>query len=152
MKPAPRDVGPRIICLLILAAPAALCQGSAGAAALTALEKDAQRSSSAWQLLARDLDARVARMLPCDPRAKAAIDETSRASQARLNALSEYYRTAQALASTRTEGARRVLASGEALSAALESDQPVAAQAVADIQQQLAALTESAKQQTALVA
>ena len=58
-------------------------------------------------------------MLPCDPRVKAAIEEVSRASQARLASLSDYLQAAGAQAKADAERARK--ASADAATAAKEA-------------------------------
>jgi chromosome segregation ATPase len=57
---------------------------------LSDLEQAAVRAHAEWFRLAADLDVRVARMLPCDAAAIDAIEQTNRASAARLTALSDY--------------------------------------------------------------
>src|SRR5438270_13154723 len=73
---------------------------------LASLEQAAQKSLVAWNGLARDLDSKVARLLPCDPKAIAAINEVSRASEVRLNDLSDYLRAAASSANMETNAAR----------------------------------------------
>src|SRR5438477_5972530 len=65
---------------------------------LASLEQTAQKRHLEWEALARDMNDRMARMLPCDPRALAAVAEVSRASEARLAALSDYLRAVSAKA------------------------------------------------------
>jgi hypothetical protein len=51
---------------------------------LAGLEQTALKRHAEWEALAKDMNDRMARMLPCDPRAQAAVTEVSRASEARL--------------------------------------------------------------------
>jgi hypothetical protein len=127
-----------------------VAQSAAGSAALVVPEQAVQKATNAWRLLARDLDTRVARMLPCDPRAQQAIEETSRASQSRLTALAEYYQTASAIAATRTEGAKRLLAKEQVRATEVADDIKEAREVLAAAEKQAADLDASARQQSAL--
>jgi hypothetical protein len=55
-----------------------------------ALQEAAEKKNADWDALAKTVEARIARMLPCDARVRGAIEEVSRASEARLSALSQY--------------------------------------------------------------
>ena len=136
--------------LMTLCAASAHAQIASGSAALIAPEQAVQKATSAWRVLARDLDTRVARLAPCDPKSQQAIEETSRASQARLTVLADYYQIASAIATTRTEGARRLLASEQARSAAIADDFTEAKEVLAAAEKQAEDLDASAKQQSAL--
>jgi hypothetical protein len=59
--------------------------------------------------LAANLEQRVARLLPCDPQARAAIDEVSRASEARSVALTSYWTVASLQSKTQVEAIRALL-------------------------------------------
>ena len=139
----------RLICALTLTGALAAAQGNP-TDSVTVLEQAAQKATTAWQSIAANLDSRVARMLPCDPRAKTAIDEVARASQARLAALAQYWQAAATLTAGRAEGARRLLAKEEARTADVNADRAQREEALAAIQQQAAALAESANLQAAL--
>lgn len=137
-----------------LAASATVCSLVLGQSvdSLPALEEEVRKTSAAWQGPARDLNARVARMLPCDPRAAMAIDEVNRASQARLAALARYYQTAEALALTRVEGAKQVLMSEQDRSGDVAAEETQSALADFSAEQQVTDLAESARQHPALAA
>ena len=109
-----------------------------------------QKATAAWRAVARDLDARVARMLPCDLKSQQAIEETSRASQARLIALGNYYQPAAAIAATRTEGAKQLLAREQARSSSAADFLNEAKVVLAAAEQQAADLEASAQGQSAL--
>jgi hypothetical protein len=119
---------------------------------LAPLEQAALKASADWLTLAKTLDSRVARLLPCDPRAKAAIEETLKASNTRTTALADYYRAAESQASSRTEGARRLLESEQNRSAAVAAAANHAQEALVTVESAIADLTESAKTQSALAA
>src|SRR5579863_596903 len=80
---------------------------------LGALEQTAQRRHAEWETLAKDMNDRLARILPCDPRALAALTEVSRASEARLSALADYLRAASSQAFAETAAARNLLSAEE---------------------------------------
>ena len=71
---------------------------------LAALEQTAQKRHAEWEALAKDMNDRMARILPCDPRALAAVTEVSRASEARLAALADYLRAVSAQGLRRDRG------------------------------------------------
>jgi hypothetical protein len=56
-----------------------------------------------------NLELRVARLLPCDPQARAAIDEVSRASEARSVALTSYWTVASLQSKTQVDAIRGLL-------------------------------------------
>jgi membrane-bound lytic murein transglycosylase len=136
----------RAVVLGILAAALARSQpATAPHETLATLEATAQRTVAAWQVLARDLDLRLARMLPCDARAKTAIDEVARASQARLAALDEYYEAAAHDAKARRESASVLVKAEEARLAETAAAAAQADESVSALSNQLELLTESVK-------
>jgi hypothetical protein len=80
---------------------------------LAAMQQSASQRSVEWNALAANLEQRVARLLPCDPQARAAIEETSRASDARTIALTGYWTMASLLSKTQVEAIRGLLAKEE---------------------------------------
>src|SRR6476660_6655687 len=76
---------------------------------LAALQQTAQKRHAEWDSLAKDVSERMARILPCDPRYTAAIIEVSRASEARLAALADYFRGVSAKAFAETAAAKILL-------------------------------------------
>ena len=92
-RPAPRDEG----LATRLGLTGKFVAGYVGTHGMAhGLRDKAEKSAAAWQTLADGLDARTSRLLPCDSKMKAAIDEVSRASEARMTALLEYLREATA--------------------------------------------------------
>jgi len=138
----------------ILLWAAALAQSSRAqnnaAPDLTALEQTAQKRHAEWEALAKDLGERMARILPCDARYAAGINEVSRASEARLAALADYLRGASAKAFAETAAAKILLNAEErrALEAGLERVDAGQEQTAADTQSD--ALGQSVKQRPAL--
>lgn len=119
---------------------------------LAALELTAQKRSLEWEALAKDMNDRMARMLPCDPRAMAAVAEVSRASEARLAALSDYLRAVSAKAFAETAEVRNLLVAEErqAVESRLERADAGQEQTAVDIQSD--ALAQSVKQRPSLEA
>ena len=77
---------------------------------LPALQQNLAQRTAEWSTLATNLEQRVARLLPCDPQARAAIDEVSRASEARSAALTSYWTAASLQSKTQVEAIRGLLA------------------------------------------
>jgi len=80
---------------------------------LPALQQTVSQRTAEWNTLATNLELRVARLLPCDPQARAAIDEVSRASEARTVALTSYWTVASVRSQTQVEDIRGLLAQEE---------------------------------------
>ena len=117
---------------------------------LTTLEQTAQKRHAEWEALAKDMNDRMARMLPCDPRALAAVTEVSRASEARLAALSDYLRAVSAKAFAETAEARNLLVTEErqAVESRLQRADAGQEQTAVDIQSD--ALGQSVKRRPSL--
>jgi hypothetical protein len=77
---------------------------------LPALQQSVSQRTAEWNTLAAKLEQRVARILPCDPQARAAIDEVGRASEARSAALASYWTMASLQSRTQGDAIRRLLA------------------------------------------
>lgn len=121
-----------------------------GATANLSPRQIAEKRAAEWEALAKTLDSRIARMLPCDPRAKDAITEVSRASEARMAALSELVKMAITQTKSDIDRVRLALtAEDESLRDAetehLDMDQERVA-----VEAQLSDLAESASTQTGL--
>lgn len=137
------------ICILIvlLLLPALRAQDS-----LAVLEQAAVNAQAEWFRLASDLDVRLARMLPCAPTVASAIDETHRASTARLAALSAYTRAAATQAAEDVKLARAIQsAAGEAQSGA-SAERADTEQERAGAESQLTNLADSLRRRVALSA
>ena len=80
---------------------------------LPALQQSVSQRTAEWNTLATNLELRVARLLPCDPQARAAIDEVSRASEARSVALTSYWTVASLQSKTQVESIRGLLTQEE---------------------------------------
>jgi hypothetical protein len=118
---------------------------------LLALRDKAEKSAAAWQALAGTLEARVTRMLPCDPKLKAAIDEVSRVSDVRMAALVEYLRTASARAGEDVAAARKLASDVAELDAQIAVEANDIGQVRAALAVQMSDLGEGAKRRASLV-
>jgi chromosome segregation ATPase len=114
------------------------------------LAERAAKADANWEALAKGLDAKIQRMLPCDPRLTAAIEEVSQASQARLAAMNQYLQAAVARARQDTETARLALVAEQASARDLETDRAEAEQERIAIEGQLSDLTDSVKRRPSL--
>jgi len=117
---------------------------------LAALEQTAQKRYTEWESLARDLNERMARILPCDPRYAAGITEVGRASEARLAALADYIRGATAKAFAETAAAKLLLNLEEKRAQDAGLERADAGQEQTAVNMQSDALAESVKQRAAL--
>ena len=80
---------------------------------LPALQQSVSQRTAEWNTLAMNLEQRVARLLPCDLQARAAIEEVSRASEARSVALTSYWTVASLQSKTQVEAIRGLLSQEE---------------------------------------
>jgi hypothetical protein len=117
---------------------------------LAALEQTAQKRSLEWEALAKDMNDRMARMLPCDPRAMAAVNEVSRASDARLESLADYLRAASAKAFAETADAKNLLNIEERAAVEVTLERADAGQEQTAVDTQSDALAQSVKQRASL--
>jgi hypothetical protein len=129
--------------------PAVLQQGTPADPAASAQEAAAKRTAE-WDALAKALDTKIGRMLPCDARAKGAIAEVSRASEARMAALGEVLKIALAQANADTERVRLALAAEDASLREVEIERADSEQERIAVEGQLADLTASAKRREGL--
>ena len=112
---------------------------------LAGLEETAQKRHTEWDTLARDLELRLAKILPCDPRSAAAITEVSRASAARLAARADYLRAATTQAFGETAAAKILLNTEEKRAAETVRERSDAAQEQTAVDMQSDALAQSVK-------
>jgi chromosome segregation ATPase len=139
----------RIVWLGIIAAAMAAAQGKP-ADPLAEAGRNAERRVAEWSALAGGLEARMARLLPCDPQARTAITEVSRASDQRIDALSQYLRAVIAKARDEAAAAKRLLTDQEATLADWETDFSEAEQDRNAIGGQTSSLNESVRRRPAL--
>lgn len=139
-----------IVGLAALTAATAAAQATASPDPLAALERTAQAKVSEWDMLAKGLEARAARLLPCDPRVRSAIEEVSAASEARVAALRQYLKEAAARAKNDTEAAERLAADHDARAAELSTERTEAEAEQNALEGQITNIGESVKRRAAL--
>ena len=137
------------VCATVLSSGSAHAQDEPD---LTALEQTAKRRGLEWEALAKDMNERMARILPCDPRAMTALNEVSQASELRLDALAQYLRAASAKASAETAEARNLLNAEERRAVEVTLEQADAGQEQTAVNTQSDALAQSIKQRASLEA
>ena len=136
----------KLLLLLLLTAALPAQEGDP----LPGLAATAAKAAANWETLAKGLEAKIARMLPCDPRVAASIDEVRLASQTRLAAMNQYLQAAVAQAREDSDVARNALVSEQASARDAETDHAEAEQERIAIDGQLSGLTDSAKSRPAL--
>jgi hypothetical protein len=139
----------RIVRLWILAAVVVAGQDKP-AEPLAALEQTAEEKTKEWDTLATGLEPRIARFLPCDPRVQSAIEEVTRASDARVTAVGKYFEAAIAKAKNQAEDARGILAGQYAFQKEWDAERAEAEQRGAAIERQTSELGEGAKRLASL--
>lgn len=117
---------------------------------LGALRQTAEKTSADWEVKAKGLEPRIVRLLPCDPTSRAAIQEVSHASDARLSALSAYLKAEAVQARNDTEAAKRVLAAQAALGGGWNDERVESDQQHTAIEAQIADLKESMRKRGSL--
>jgi hypothetical protein len=119
---------------------------------LTDLDQAATKAHNDWFKLASDLDVRVARMLPCDAQATAAIEETGRAATARMVAMTAYTRAAADQAAQDVTAAREIQKTEAARITGAPADRTDMEAERNAIQTQLTNLGESVRKKLTLTA
>jgi hypothetical protein len=117
---------------------------------LAALRQTAEKTTADWNTLAKGLEQKIARLLPCDPAGRAAVDEVSRASAARLAALSAYVKAEAAAAKETTETVKRVLSAQSSLGGGWTAEHAEADQEHTALEAQIAELKESMRKRGSL--
>ncbi len=139
------DIDARARCMLTLLFVSSIALAQQQPDSLTALQQAAEQRTSEWDGLARTLEGKIARMLPCDARVRTTIEEVNRASDARLAALGKYLQAAASEASAASQLAARTLAEQEGLARELELERAEADQQRIAVDAQLSELAESLK-------
>lgn len=112
----------------------------------------AEKRTNEWSILASNLEQRVARMLPCDPRVRTAIEEVSRASGARFLALNAYWQEIAKRSNDQAEMAHKLIADNDARLAEWKTDSADSEQEQVRVGAQSSDLRDAARQQAALAA
>jgi hypothetical protein len=116
------------------------------------LRNSADKAAADWEALAKGLETKISTLLPCDPKSRAAVEEVSHASDARLAALSAYLKAEAVHAKADTEAAKKVLAVQASLSGGWNTERAEALQQQVAIEAQLANLKESMRKRGSLSA
>ena len=109
-----------------------------------------QKRYGEWESVAKDLSERMARILPCDPRALAALNEVSRTSEARLAALADYLRAVSGTAFAETAAVRNLLDTEERRAVEVNLERADAGQEQTAVDTQSDTLAQSLKQRASL--
>ncbi len=139
----------RLVCLCVLGAALLEAQDKP-VSTLAALQQDADKKAKEWDVLARGLETKIARLLPCDGRVRSAIEEVGRASEARLTSLREYLEAAAAKAKDDAAATQRLIANQAALITEMTIERTEAEQVRNGTEGQLAALAGIVSRRPAL--
>ncbi len=142
----------------IAAAAVALVIAAAGSAqdtprspeAAQALRSTAEKRSAEWEALAKALDTKISRMLPCDPRVKESIDEVVHASNARLAALTAVMKASAEQSASDVGKLQSAMSAEDANLADAEAERAEAMQERLAVDGQLADLADSARRRQSL--
>lgn len=137
----------RLVCVWLFAAGVAAAQVDSAPATPSAaeLQQAVAEKTQEWIQFANALDGTLIRLLPCDPKAAAAINEASAASEARLAALAAYLDDAKRRGEADLESARKILASAVASQADLNAEKTDLAAERAGVSGQMVNLEQSAQ-------
>jgi hypothetical protein len=135
-----------------LAAPGALSAQGPAANSPAALQDSAAKRTAEWTILESNLELRLARLLPCDARVRAAIEEVSRATDARAVARTSYWTTISLRSKAQIEAIRGLLAEEEGRAGDWSKDRADAQVDVATTTAQAASLGPGIRQLPALAA
>ena len=135
-----------VLCLMALGTLAL------GQPTLAGLEQAALRSHTAWYTVASSLDIRVARMLPCDAAATAAIEEVNQASTVRLVALGTYLEAAAEQAAKDLAAARQIQRNETAYLAGIGTERTDTELERAGIESQINNLADAVRKKVSLTA
>jgi len=150
MVPAVRRSLPWFALAACCAAAGALHAQDAGANSLPALQDAAAKRTAEWNTLTLSLELRLARMLPCDPRVRTAVDEVGRAADTRTVALTSYWNMVSLQSKAQVEAIRGLLTLEQQRAEDWATDKTEAEQEVAATSAQAAALKASLQQVPAL--
>jgi hypothetical protein len=114
------------------------------------LQESAQKRSADWETLAKGLDAKISRLLPCDPRVKASIEEVSRASEVRLAALGEVMKAAVVQAKADADRTQLAIAAEDTNLREADVERTETLQERVAVDAQLADLTDSVRRRNSL--
>src|ERR1051325_10777483 len=137
---------------LALAEAGALSAQVTGANSPAALQENIPKRTQEWTTLASNLELRLSRLLPCDARVRASIEEVSRAADARAVARTSYWTTVSVRSKAQIEAIRGLLAQEEARFGDWAKDRADALADVAATTAEASSLGPSIRQLPALAA
>jgi hypothetical protein len=114
------------------------------------LQDSVAKRTAEWTTLAANLELRLARLLPCDARVRTAIEEVSRAADARTVARTSYWTLISSSSKTQVEAIRGLLAQEEGRAGDWSTERTNAQVDVATTTAQAASLVPSIRQLPAL--
>jgi chromosome segregation ATPase len=138
----------KMVCVGLAVASAAGAQEPFNA--LAGFQQNAAKRTAEWATLTTNLEQRVARLLPCDPRIRSAIEETTRASEARIVALTTYWLAVSGTSKSQADAIRRLQAQEEASKEEWTSDRTEAEEERVAVAEQSGLLAISANRLPAL--
>ena len=150
MVPAVRRRLPWFAIAACFAAVGTLCAQDTGAKSLSALQDAAAKRTAEWNTLTIGLELRLARLLPCDPRVRTAVDEVGRAADNRTVALTSYWNMVSIQSKAQVEAIRGLLTLEQQRAEDWANDKTETEQEVAATSGQAAALKTSLQQVPAL--
>ena len=127
-----------------------LAAGPAAAQDLAALQNTAEAKTADWDALGKTLEGKLVRMLPCDARVRTSVEEVSRASDARIAAVSQYFQAAAARSQADNQAIAQAIGAQEPLAREMDSERAEADQERIAIDAQLADLADSLKRRQQL--
>jgi hypothetical protein len=139
-----------VLFIFVIAAAEAQERSSDSQKAPPLLQELAAMKSAEWDALFGSLDAKLLTMPLCDARVPTTIEELSRASAARLVALTQHMNAAAAQAKSDAGAARKALSGEELISREMETERAEAQQQQAAAEAQIAELAESEKRREVL--
>jgi len=120
--------------------------------ALAPLEQDVKATETAWANLARELDSKLARLLPCDAAAVKTIQDVSAASQARIAALTAYLKAVADNMAADIVAARNIRDGEQGRLTSIPAERTDTEQERAGIESQLRNLADSVRAKPGLAA
>lgn len=139
---------PASVCRLFIFA--SCCGIACAQGSLNDLEQSAATTQAQWYGLASVLDTRLTRLLPCDAAVTAAIEDTHRASTARLVALSSYAKAVADQAAQDVAMAKQIQRAEAAYVAGIGAERTDTEQERAGIESQINNLAESVRRKVSL--
>jgi hypothetical protein len=133
----------RVVYICAITAASVAAQNAPAPPALATLQQTVQQRTVEWNRLAANLDATIIPLLPCDPKAVAAITRVTQASNARLSAMADYLEAAGRQAMLQTDAATKLPASEQAVAGDLGQEKSDLRAERAGVDGQIADLTQS---------